>query len=357
MAQAGGCVEAYESGGCLGLAEWAWYAFLSCVCPDGEDDPPPTPVATITKIECTAPSDAANTNYTIGNVNRTGGAGNTRTLKAHVSSSGNVNNVGWTSTSNASVSSAKGETTIVTCSAGVSVITAKLDDSEKQVVLNCFEPLSSDWAGRIKNSTVLRKSPDSIGGNSSYSNTKTVDANFYVKNVRGYMTVNSVKWYLCDANDGSFTGYWVQESAIALTMPVKGASFRNPYDYPNYVRSGDFHGGTDMASPEGAPNGSTVVAVYGGTVYDINKSTTDGLGYCVRIYSVVNGVTYAFIYAHMQTSGFAPGLSVGSKVKGGQTLGKVGETGNADGPHLHLATRKSPYGHNSTDCVSPKSFY
>jgi murein DD-endopeptidase MepM/ murein hydrolase activator NlpD len=41
-----------------------------------------------------------------------------------------------------------------------------------------------------------------------------------------------------------------------------------------------------------------------------------------------------FYYFHM--SEFAPGLHTGSTVVAGQILGKVGQTGNAGGPHLHF---------------------
>jgi len=42
----------------------------------------------------------------------------------------------------------------------------------------------------------------------------------------------------------------------------------------------------------------------------------------------------SFFYAHL--SAFAPDLEVGSKVKAGQIIGFVGQTGNALGPHLHF---------------------
>jgi len=157
------------------------------------------------------------------------------------------------------------------------------------------------------------------------------------------------------------SGLWgyVQANKLAPLMPVSGASFKSPYDFPNYNDGSGPHYGTDMGQNQNAPNGSTVRAVASGTVVAIQR-LSDGYGYNVQIHSVINNVTYLIIYAHMQVSGFAPGLSTsgsGSKIHAGQTLGKVGDTGNSTAPHLHFEIRKPPYVTKSADCLSPKSFY
>lgn len=41
-----------------------------------------------------------------------------------------------------------------------------------------------------------------------------------------------------------------------------------------------------------------------------------------------------FFYAHL--SSFENGIEVGTRVKAGAVLGRVGSTGNSAGPHLHL---------------------
>jgi murein DD-endopeptidase MepM/ murein hydrolase activator NlpD len=47
--------------------------------------------------------------------------------------------------------------------------------------------------------------------------------------------------------------------------------------------------------------------------------------------------TYSTIYAHM--SHFFKGISAGMHIKEGQTIGYVGATGLATGPHLHYEFR------------------
>jgi murein DD-endopeptidase MepM/ murein hydrolase activator NlpD len=43
------------------------------------------------------------------------------------------------------------------------------------------------------------------------------------------------------------------------------------------------------------------------------------------------------VYGHLST--FKKGLQVGSKVKQGEVIGRVGQTGLATGPHLHYEFR------------------
>ncbi|RIJ34003.1 M23 family metallopeptidase [Pontibacter oryzae] len=83
------------------------------------------------------------------------------------------------------------------------------------------------------------------------------------------------------------------------------------------------HLGTDFAAPRGTPirtvgDGVVVAAHY-----------TRGNGYFVK---VRHNKTYTTQYLHM--SKFAKGIRKGSRVRMGQTIGYVGSTGLATGPHL-----------------------
>jgi len=138
-------------------------------------------------------------------------------------------------------------------------------------------------------------------------------------------------------------------------MPVIGASFKNPYDYPKYVTSQKPHTGTDLAQNQGAPNGSTVVSIANGTVYERNE--VGNLGNHIVIDSKINGVDYRIMYCHMQDNDYAPGLTKGTKVYIGQALGLVGSTGNSDGPHLHFEVLVRPYTRHAGYDISPKSLY
>ena len=86
------------------------------------------------------------------------------------------------------------------------------------------------------------------------------------------------------------------------------------------------HTGMDI----GAKSGTDIVAAAGGTV--IMAQYYGGYGNCVI---VDHGGGVSTLYAHMSKIG----VSNGQSVSAGQSLGKVGSTGNSTGPHLHFEVR------------------
>lgn len=83
------------------------------------------------------------------------------------------------------------------------------------------------------------------------------------------------------------------------------------------------HLGTDYAAPHGTP----IMSVGDGVVIEAQYKRNNGNYMKIRH----NG-TYTTQYLHM--SKFARGVKVGTKVKQGQTIGYVGSTGLATGPHV-----------------------
>jgi murein DD-endopeptidase MepM/ murein hydrolase activator NlpD len=84
------------------------------------------------------------------------------------------------------------------------------------------------------------------------------------------------------------------------------------------------HRGVDYGAPTGAP----VVAVAGGTVISATFDAANG-----RMIRLRHPSGYQSYYLHL--SGFGPGMRAGAAVEQGQTIGFVGATGLATGPHLH----------------------
>ena len=84
------------------------------------------------------------------------------------------------------------------------------------------------------------------------------------------------------------------------------------------------HWGTDFRAPWGA----TVRAAADGKVVYAGLGT--GYGKYIRIQ---HGPDCQTVYAHL--SSISPNIRVGSEVRYGEQIGKVGQTGLATGPHLH----------------------
>lgn len=112
-----------------------------------------------------------------------------------------------------------------------------------------------------------------------------------------------------------------------LRYPVRfshissGFSISRYHPILHYRRS---HKGVDLA----ASIGTTILATGDGVVEMIGRER--GYGNMIKIKHSQN---YSSIYGHMLR--FQPGLKRGSYVKRGQTIGFVGQTGLASGPHCH----------------------
>ncbi|GGC00317.1 peptidase M23 [Marinobacterium zhoushanense] len=88
------------------------------------------------------------------------------------------------------------------------------------------------------------------------------------------------------------------------------------------------HRGVDYAAATGTP----IKASGDGKI--IWRGTKGGYG---RAIIIQHGGNITTLYGHM--SGYKSGLSTGSRVKQGQTIGYVGMSGLASGPHLHYEFR------------------
>jgi murein DD-endopeptidase MepM/ murein hydrolase activator NlpD len=88
-----------------------------------------------------------------------------------------------------------------------------------------------------------------------------------------------------------------------------------------------FHEGLDFSAPEG----TEIYATGDGVVTTVKNST---IGYGKHI-SINHGFGYITVYAHMSKFN----VKQGQKVKRGDIIGYVGNTGKSTGPHLHYEVR------------------
>lgn len=132
-----------------------------------------------------------------------------------------------------------------------------------------------------------------------------------------------------------------------LRTPVKFSRISSRFNlnrrHPilNTIRA---HKGVDYAAPTGTP----IKATGDGVV--TFKGTKGGYG---RTVAIRHGSTYSTLYAHM--SRYGKGIRNGVRIKQGQTIGYIGSSGLATGPHLHYEFRVHGVHRNPLTVDLPKA--
>jgi murein DD-endopeptidase MepM/ murein hydrolase activator NlpD len=116
-------------------------------------------------------------------------------------------------------------------------------------------------------------------------------------------------------------------SAAGLLIPVVGVKPEQLIDTFSDSRSENrSHDAIDIAAPAGTP----VVAAADGEIVKLWDSEAGG----ITIYQTSADKQFVYYYAHLQSR--AEGIEVGDKVRRGETIGYVGDTGNAGAGNYHL---------------------
>jgi len=127
--------------------------------------------------------------------------------------------------------------------------------------------------------------------------------------------------------DGNSVRKAFLRAPLAFSRISSGYSMRR---YHPITKTWKAHPAIDYAAPTGTP----IKTVGDGTIYKIGYTRFNGNFIMLRH---ING--YETIYLHM--SHFAKGMKKGKRVAQGQTIGYVGATGLATGPHLCFRMRKN----------------
>jgi murein DD-endopeptidase MepM/ murein hydrolase activator NlpD len=150
------------------------------------------------------------------------------------------------------------------------------------------------------------------------------------KLIGAYYKNESGAHYAMYYENGEYKGYYDYEGRAAksafLKSPVKFIRISSGYNLRRFhpIRRMTIpHLGTDYAAPYGTP----IRAVGDGVVTEAAVRGGNG-----RFVKIKHDGSYETQYLHMQ--GFAPGIKKGKKVQQGQTIGFVGSTGLATGPHV-----------------------
>ena len=118
-----------------------------------------------------------------------------------------------------------------------------------------------------------------------------------------------------------------QSFARMLLIPVEGITpsrLRNTYD--DSRSGGRRHDAIDIHAPRGTP----VLATADGTIIKLHSGARGGLS----LYQMDDDGRTRYYYAHLER--YAPGMREGVRVKQGDVIGYVGDTGNAQRGDYHL---------------------
>ncbi|MGW7275735.1 M23 family metallopeptidase [Streptomyces sp. NPDC054864] len=111
--------------------------------------------------------------------------------------------------------------------------------------------------------------------------------------------------------------------AKSFTLPVASYTLTGTFGQPGSMWSSGYHTGLDFAAPTGTP----IKAIHSGTIKEAGWAGAYGYR---TILELDDGTELWFCHQSSMN------VSAGQKVTTGETIGRVGATGNVTGAHLHL---------------------
>lgn len=123
--------------------------------------------------------------------------------------------------------------------------------------------------------------------------------------------------------------------------PTSVTNLSNPFR----TTGSNKHFGVDFAKSGTNP----IVAAADGTVS--RSYVSSSYGECIMIVHQVGGQVWETVYAHMRSG--SRRVSVGERVKAGQTIGVMGNTGQSTGQHLHFELHRGRWNSAKSNAVNP----
>ncbi len=129
------------------------------------------------------------------------------------------------------------------------------------------------------------------------------------------------------ASDRTITGYSpfiATQAGPLMRAPVDAACLSSPFGHRPGVGAGTFHRGLDLANRAG----SNIRAAGDGRVIFAGEAGDYG-----RMVRILHGAGLETLYAHLGPELALP--EIGAQIFAGEIIGRMGQTGNATGIHLH----------------------
>ncbi len=123
--------------------------------------------------------------------------------------------------------------------------------------------------------------------------------------------------------------------------PTSVTNLSNPFR----TTGSNKHFGVDFAKSGTNP----IAAAADGTVS--RSYVSSSYGECIMIVHQVGGQVWETVYAHLRSG--SRRVSVGERVKAGQTIGVMGNTGQSTGQHLHFELHRGRWNSAKSNAVNP----
>jgi murein DD-endopeptidase MepM/ murein hydrolase activator NlpD len=161
------------------------------------------------------------------------------------------------------------------------------------------------------------------------------------------VALHAYLWRAADGAEGYYDEAGRSSRMAFLRSPMEFSRITSSFTQARFhpvLHEMRAHKGTDFAAPIGTP----VRATADGEVVFCGQQTGYG-----NVIMLKHDATYSTVYAHL--SRFAQGAHAAERVRQGDTIGYVGQTGWATGPHLHYELRINDEPHDPFTVALPNA--
>jgi len=127
--------------------------------------------------------------------------------------------------------------------------------------------------------------------------------------------------------------------------PAPNAKLTSKFGYRTIAGKREWHQGIDLAQVGTVP----ILAAAEGIVRKIWGEKASSYGNVIFLQHTINGKRMDTTYAHLKSVS----VKKGAKVKQGQVIGYMGNTGRSTGQHLHFEIHNGPWAKGQPNAVDP----
>ena len=213
----------------------------------------------------------------------------------------------------------------------------------------------------VQDNSKLESSQESSIANNigDFTTKKNVEVSNVINDSKYTTDINSYCWPIGSEEVTNYNNKHYSVSDSENVQIVSNFGYNSTiYDKSSTVIMGDYHRGIDIVSQNDVKNVNIIAANDGVVVYPTSKDRIDyiqndrsNFGYGNYVVIQHNDGNYT-LYGHLQDNTIT--VKAGDVVSQGQVIGKMGQSGNAVGTHLHFELREGSNTFSAT--VNPLNY-